>query len=569
MASATLLPARLPTASAQGTQPPLSAPPAATQSAKKVDELFTVWDKGDTPGCALAVVNGGRVVYSRGYGMAHLEHGVRITADTVFNVASVSKQFTAASIALLARRGKLSLDDGVRKHVPELPAYAEPITVRHLVHHTSGLRDYTELIELSDDRIENVHTDGDILRILGRQKGLNFKPGERFLYSNSGYVLLGIIVERVTGKSLREFEEEFIFRPLGMSRSLLYDDRTMVVKDRAAGYVPAEGGGYRARASLWDRVGDGGMLTTVGDLALWDENFYAPKVGDSELITLLTTPGQLAGGGRVPYAFGLEPTRYRGLPVVMHGGGIRGFRAQMYRFPEQRFSVVCLCNNGGISPTSIVEKVADIYLADRFKPDAPAASKPKEGARDIGAVKLSEEELASFAGVYATPSGEFARRLYVKAGKLRYEAADGEAYELAPLGGGRFAMLGVPENIELVVEAANGGRPTRMSLSIEGGRPTIYKAVEPAGDSPMRLAEYVGSYYSEELDAKYDLTLLGTRLVVKKKVADGLTLSPQYADVFGDGDRLISARFVREPGGRVTGFLLSTSRIKGLVFKKL
>lgn len=565
----TPLSAGLPTASAQGNQSPPTAPPAAAQLTKKVDDLFAVWDKGDTPGCALAVMDGGRVVYSRGYGMAHLEHGVRITPETVFNVASVSKQFTAASIALLARQGRLSLDDGVRKHVPELPAYAEPITVRHLVHHTSGLRDYTELVELSDDRIENVHTDDDILRILGRQKGLNFKPGERFLYSNSGYVLLGVVVERVTGKSLRAFEEEFIFRPLGMSRSVLHDDRTMVVKDRAAGYVPAEGGGYKARASLWDRVGDGGMLTTVGDLALWDQNFYEPKVGDAELTTLLTTPGRLAGGGRVPYAFGLEPTRYRGLPVVMHGGGIRGFRAQMYRFPEQKFSVVCLCNNGGISPTSIVEKVADIYLADRFKPDAPAASRTKEAAPDIKAVKLTEGELASFAGVFATPSGEFARRLYVKAGKLRYAAGDGEEYELAPLGGGRFVMTGVPENIELVVEVAAGGRPSRMSLSIDGGRPTVYKAVEPAPDSPARLAEYVGSYYSEELDAKYELALLGTKLTVKKKVADGPALSPQYADVFGDGDRMISARFVREPGGRVTGFLLSTSRIKGLAFKKL
>ena len=319
---------------------------------KKVDDLFAAWDKGDAPGCALAVIDGGRVVYSRGYGMAHLEHGVRITPDTVFNVASESKQFTAASIALLARQGGLSLDDGVRKYVPELPAYAEPITLRHLVYHTSGLRDYTDLIELSDDRIENVHTDVDILNLIGRQKGLNFKPGERFLYSNSGYILLGIVVARISGKSLREFEEEFIFRPLGMRHSLLYDDRTMIVKDRAVGYAPAEGGGYKARASLWDRVGDGGMLTTVGDLALWDQNFYAPKVGDPALITLLTTPGLLAGGERVPYAFGLEPARYRGLPVFMHGGGIRGFRAQTYRFPEQRFSVVCLCNNGRISPTT-------------------------------------------------------------------------------------------------------------------------------------------------------------------------------------------------------------------------
>lgn len=557
------------TASAQRKPDPSTAPPAAAELTKKVDELFSGWDKDDTPGCALAVVDGGRIVYSRGYGVANLEHGVRITPDTVFNVASMSKQFTAASIALLARQGRLSLGDGVRRYVPELPAYTQPITIRQLVYHSSGLRDYTDLIELSDDRIENVHTDGDILDILRRQKGLNFKPGERFLYSNSGYVLLGIVVERVTGKTLRAFEEEFIFRPLGMSHSSLYDDRTMIVKNRAGGYWPAEGGGYRARASLWDRVGDGGMLTTVGDLALWDQNFYAPKVGDAGLIDLLTAPGTLEGGQRVPYAFGLEPSRYKGLPVLTHGGSVRGFRAQMYRFPEQRFSVVCLCNNGGISPTSMVEKVSDIYLAGRFKPDAPAAPPRRGGARAPGTVTLTEEELARFAGTYAASPGEFARRLYVKGGKLRYVIGEREDYELAPLGGGRFAVLGVPENIEVLVDAGGEGAPSRMSQIVDGGKPTVYEAVEPADESPARLREYAGSYYSEELDTKYDLSLVGAKLAVKKKTGDSLTLSPQFADVFGDWDGLISARFVREPRGRVTGFLLSTSRMKGIAFKKL
>jgi CubicO group peptidase (beta-lactamase class C family) len=530
---------------------------AATELSQRVDQLFSKYDKKDSPGCAVGVIRDGRLVYKRGYGMANLDFNVPNSPVTVFNVASMSKQFTAASIILLAQQRKISFDDDIRKYIPEIPDYGTPITIRQLAYHTSGLRDYTDLIELSADRIENIHTDQDILRMLARQKRLNFKPGERHLYSNSGYVLLGLIVERVTGKTLRAFENEFIFQPLGMTNTLVYDDRTMVVKNRASGYVAKDDGSYQMRASLWDRVGDGGVLTTVEDLFLWDQNFYNPKVGNLELINLMTTPGTLTSGEKIAYTFGLEPTRYKGLPVIMHGGSIRGFRAQMYRFPEQKFSVICLCNNGSISPTSIIEKVADIYLADHFKSSDTAR---KESPRDPPkTIQLSENELARFAGVFATPSGEFARRLYVKTGKLWYYEGENE-YELAPLGENRFIMLGVPEKIEVVVS------PSRMVLTIDDGRSIVYEAVKPALE---QLAEYTGRYYSEELDTDYTLTVQGNKLVARKKIGDDLILAPQFADVFGDSNSLISARFMRDPNGRVTGFVLNTSRMKGLTFKKL
>ncbi|MDQ3819352.1 MAG: beta-lactamase family protein, partial [Acidobacteriota bacterium] len=433
---------------------------ASTDLSQKVDQLFSREDKRDSPGCAVGIIRDGKIIYQRGYGMANLDFNIPNSPATVFNVASVSKQFTAASVILLAQRGKISLDDDIRKYVSEMPDYGTPITIRQLAYHTSGIRDYTDLIELSADRIENIHTDQDILRILARQKRLNFKPGERHLYSNSGYVLLGLIVERVTGKSLRDFENESIFQPLGMKNTLLYDDRTMVVKNRATGYVPKGDGSYQMRASLWDRVGDGGVLTTVEDLFLWDQNFYTQKVGNPELINLMTKPGALTNGEKIPYTFGLEPTRYKGLPVLMHGGSIRGFRAQMYRFPEQRFSIICLCNNGGISPTSIIEKVADIYLADYFKSRQPAGQeRPRDAPKTI---KLSENELARYAGVFATPSGEFARRLYVRAGKLWYSESETNEYELGPLGGNRFIMLGDPDKIEVAVDVAQAGSPSRM-----------------------------------------------------------------------------------------------------------
>ena len=540
-------------------QDPSNAP---VDLSRQVDELFSRHVKKESPGCAVAVIRSGRIVYERGYGMANLDFDIPNSPATVFNVASMAKQFTAMSIALLAQQGKISLDDDIRKYIPEIPDYGTPITIRHLAYHTSGLRDYIDLIELADDRIENVHTDQDILNILSRQKKLNFKPGEQLLYSNSGYVLLGLIVERVSGKSLREFENEFIFQPLGMKHSVLYDNRTMIVKNRATGYVPTTQGGYKMRTSLWDRVGDGGLLTTVEDLFLWDQNFYAPKVGNPAVINLLTTPGTLSNGKQIAYSFGLETTRYKGLTVVMHGGALNGFRAQLYRFPEHRFTAICLCNNGGISPTLMVEKIADTYLGDHFKSDKNVDQKTVRAAAET--IKLSEKELARFTSVFANPAGEFARRLYLKAGKLWYSVSEGDEYELAPLGGNRFIMLGVPEKIELVVSLGDTGTPSQVSMIIDDGKPIVYKAVTPAFDSP----EYVGRYYSEELDATYTLSLVGNKLMARKKVGDELILSPQFADVFGNSDRSISIRFSRGQNGLVTGFLLNTSRMKGLVFRK-
>jgi hypothetical protein len=352
-----------------------------------------------------------------------------------------------------------------------------------------------------------------------------------------------------------------------MKSTFLYDDRTMIVKNRATGYVSKGDGVYKMRASLWDRVGDGGMLTTVEDLFLWDQNFYAPKVGNVELIKLLTTPGKLANGENLAYAFGLELSRYKGLPIVMHGGSINGFRAQMYRFPEQRFSVVCLCNNATISPTSIIEKVADLYLADHFKSTRAADSR---SASPSGAtVHLSEKDLARFAGVFSNSSGEFARRLYIKSGKLWFAVTEEEEYELAALRDNRFKLLGIPEKIELVVTLSELDRPSRMSLIIENGTPRVYEYVQAAPQSPARFGEYVGIYYSEELETTYSLTLKGTRLLVRKKGGDDLVLSPQYDDVFGNHDSLTSIKFTRGQDGQLTGFLLNTSRMKGLVFRKL
>ncbi len=342
---------------------------AAENKTAQVDKLFEKWDKPTSPGCALAVFRDGRIVYQRGYGMADLDHDIPITPSTVFHVASMSKQFTAASIVLLAQQGKLSLDDEVRKYVPEMPDFGAPITIRNLIHHTSGLRDQWTLLILAGWRYSlDLITDDDVLSVLTRQKDLNFRPGEKHLYSNTGYTLLAQVVKHVSGQSFREFTSSRIFQPLGMTSTHFRDEHAEIIKNMAVGYEPAKGNTFRISITNFDTVGATSLLTTVKDLALWDENFYNPRVGGPGLIKQMLERGRLNNGEQLDYAFGLFLGKYRGPPTVDHPGADAGYRSDMIRFPQQHFSVACLCNVADSRPEELTRKVADIYLAKELKP---------------------------------------------------------------------------------------------------------------------------------------------------------------------------------------------------------
>lgn len=396
--------------------------PACLANKKKddVDRLFSQWDKPDTPGCALAIVKDEKIIYKRGYGSANLEHGIPIKPNSVFYVGSVSKQFVAISIAMLAKEGKVSLDDDVRKYIPELPDYRATITICNLIHHTSGLRDYLALLEIAGIDFGVFHEE-DVLELIARQKELNFKPGEEYLYSNSGYFLLGIIVKRISGKTLRQFTEENIFKPLGMKDSHFHDDYTQLIKNRAWGYFPADRGRYRNFISTFDCVGSGGLYTTVEDLFLWDQNFFHCRVGGKELISQMETPGKLNNGKKLDYAFGLVVGSYRGLKTVSHAGALGGFKACLVRFPEQSFSVICLSNLSSFNPTKLSFQVADIYLVNAFKEGQQAQKEepiklPEEKLKEKWAPKA--EQLEEYQGEYFSEELQVSFKLSLKEGKL-------------------------------------------------------------------------------------------------------------------------------------------------------
>jgi CubicO group peptidase (beta-lactamase class C family) len=373
----------------------------------KVDALYAEWNKTTTPGCALGVVQSGKFIYERGYGMANLDYDIPNSPRLVYYVGSDSKQFTAASIALLVLDGKISLSDDIRKYVPEMPDYSAtygvPVTIDNLVHHTSGIRDIYTLMDLAGLRMEDVMPDSVALALIARQKELNFKPGTDYLYSNSGYWLLGQIVQRVTGKSLRVFADERIFTPLAMTHTHFHDDPGHVMKNRAMSYMPdsAHGGFRISYLQNFDKIGAGGLYTTVEDLLKWDDNFYSHKVGGDALQKLIHTRGILNGRDTIIYAFGNEVSSYRGLRTDEHGGSLMGYRAHILRFPDQHFSVIETCNLGTIDPGSIAHKVADVYLGDRLK-EATVASRGA-GARQQAAAppsRLGAAELHALAGDY-------------------------------------------------------------------------------------------------------------------------------------------------------------------------
>src|ERR1051326_4777951 len=303
----------------------VSAAIALGQEQPKVDAIFSAYS-ASTPGCALGVIRDGKFIYEKGYGQASLELGVPITPHTVFDIGSTSKQITAASIVLLAQQAKLSLDDDIRKFIPELPDYGKKITLRQMLHHLSGLRDYIGLLALAGAQGEAVTGDDEALAILAKQRGLNYAPGDDFLYSNSNFFVMSLVVKRVAGKPLREFAQENIFTPLGMKDTQILDDHTKVIPGKAASYAPKRGGGFQIESSNWEQTGDGAVQTSIEDLARWDQNFYEPKVGGEAMLRELQTPGVLNNGSKSGYALGLFLGEYRGLKRVSHGGSWAGFR---------------------------------------------------------------------------------------------------------------------------------------------------------------------------------------------------------------------------------------------------
>ena len=529
---------------------------AQSAQAAKVDEVFKEFVKDGTPGCTVGAYQDDRIVHAGAYGMANLDHDVRLTPKSIFHVASVSKQFTAASILLLAQDGKLSVDDEVRKFVPELPDFGPKITIRHLIHHTSGIRDQWDLLGFAGWRYSrDLITDDDVLTLLSRQKDLNFSPGERHLYSNSGYTLLAVIVSRASGKSFRQFTTERIFAPLGMTNTHFRDNFTEIIKGQAYGY--AAGPSFRLSVTNFDTAGATSLMTTAEDLAKWHANFDKRTVGGEKLISGLLERGVLNSGQRIDYAFGLTHGTYRGLPTVGHGGADAGYRSVFLRFPNQRFGVGVLCNLSTTNPTQLAQRVADVFLADILQP-APSSPSVAEQPE----VALPPTQLAALAGLYWSAPEAALARFVVEAGKL-HVVAGGTNQPLKSLGGGRFVRAvgaGPPYAFDLAT-----GTKGRLTIGTPPNAGGVLERVEPWTPSAQDLQSFTGAYRSDEIEPVYRFVLKDATLRLERLKSPPATLEPVVADVFRAPFGIV--RFTRNSAGAVSGFTIEAGRIRGLKFR--
>jgi CubicO group peptidase (beta-lactamase class C family) len=391
-----------------------------------VDSIFAPFGSTSSPGCAVGVMRDGSLAFAKGYGMADLEHDTPITPTTRFYIASLSKQFTAMSIVLLAQEGRLSLDDWIRRWVPQVPVFGPPITLRQLLHHTSGLRDYFTLLALSGWPSDGLLTDRQFLDLVSRQKNLNFSPGDEFLYSNTGYALLALVVERASGQSLRDYAAEHIFKPLGMNNTEFRDDHNELIPHRAIGYQPS-GAGYRISQPEFDVVGDGGVFSTIEDLAKWDANFESGRVGGKAGVAVLEEPGRLNNGQSIPYALALTVGEMGGSTSYSHRGAYAGYRSAMLRIPERHLSVITLCNTSA-APTNLADQVATIHLAlvtqrrvvttgiDFTTGAFSVGAAPSPG--DSSVARKRNDQLAQVAGDYYSPELDLGVSLVARDGVL-------------------------------------------------------------------------------------------------------------------------------------------------------
>ncbi len=515
---------------------------AAAPPSVQVGRVMAAFGDAHSPGCVVSVIERGNVVYQRAVGLADLEREVPLTTRSVFDIASTSKQFTAMSVVLLAQDGKLTLDDDVRKWIPELPSYGKPITLAHLLHHTSGIREYVLLLGAAGDNLEDVIGDDETLAMLIRQRGTAFAAGAKFEYSDSNFFLLSIVVKRASGMPLAEFARSRVFVPLGMKDTSIRVDHTRVVARRALSYLPRP---------------DGGVHTTVADLARWDENFYSGKVGGAEAIRLLTTPGKLDDGKPIDYGLGLSIGTWRGLPVISHGGASGGYRSQLLRFPTRHLSVAMLCNRGDANPMEWPYQIAAPFLAGKLVAAIEAPSSAVKTAVSATTPAPRADEAAALTGTYVDEADHELRRYSAKGNQLLLERDDAPTLLLEPVGARQFRIRGRPGSRIHRFDIAPDGHVQLRLLDPDGS----VLVFERLGPPRARLDEYAGEYFSDELNAVYRIATDEKRLSTRVLDRPPLSAKSVADDLFFFSDRLLSfdfsqgwVRFERDRAGRIQGF---------------
>ena len=529
-----------------------------------VDSLFENWNSIDVPGGAISIIKNGKIIYANGYGSADLEHDIPITPSTVFYIGSTSKQFVTFCILLLEEQGKINLDDKIQNYFPDFPEYGSPLTIRHFIHHTSGVRDYLTLMYLKGRSYLDHSEVNEVYDLIKNQSELNFSPGDQYLYSNSCYFMLALIAEKASGESLREFAHENIFEPLGMNNSLFYDDISDMIKNRAFSYEKTESG-FNNLVSRFDLVGSGGVYSTVQDLALWDQNFYQNKLGKrgQEIIDKMHQEGVLNNGKAAGYAFALINGTYRGLRTVNHGGALAGYRAQLLRFPDLKFSVIVLANRSDAGSSGKAYSISDIFLEDQFIEKVQSEANSKRKNNDI---KLSKSQLTKYCASYWNENDSYSRKIYVKNDTLIYSRGDNNESKMVPISKNEFRMEGVAADLIVKFEKTREGVES-MIVTIDNGTPIKSIAYEPLTYGVKEYKKYEGSYYSKELNVNYDLMIANGQLILYVNGKEISTMEAVRENTLSSGDFGVF-EFFDSTADSIEGFKLMAGRVRNLKFIK-
>ena len=527
----------------------------AYRTERQVDELFASWNHPNTPGVALVIIKDGRVVCQRCYGCADLEHNVPITQKTVFDIGSTSKQFTGLAIAMLAEQGKLSLDDDIRKYVPYVPDFGSTITVRHLLYHTSGLRDWGDMVTLSGRGMGDLHTMDVFVEMVKRQRELNFSPGEKHLYCNTGYILLADIVARVSGQPFRAWLETNVFQPLQMEHTCAGDNAAEVIPNRAECYGPKAKAGWEQSASQLAVVGSGHILTTAEDMAKWLLNLESARVGGRKVMDAMFQSGKLNNGTRIGYGYGFFLGDYRGTKMIEHGGDWQHYHSEVLYLPEKRFAVAILSNAGNVNSDGLQNlslKIADWYLG-LAPPPAPPAKQAATG-------KVDPAMWGAYVGTYWRLPRLFLE--ITRDGEQLMVQATGETKcKMTPVSERSFFVEAYGQPIEFVRDAA--GEVTHL---VYRGAQAPKLKLPPI--TPEYLSAFVGDYWSEEFRVVYRVELREGCLQVWHPVAGWTKLLPYSTNRF-DGPFGIAMTFEKDAASRVNGFRCDSYRNHRITFVRI
>lgn len=532
------------------------------KTVKAIDDLFRPWTNTTGPGCAIAVVRHDSILYTRGYGLANLEYGVPITAETPFNVASVSKQFTAFAVLTLVQQGKLRLSDEIRRYLPWFPDLKEKITIQNLLNHTSGIRTADQLLGIAGTRLDDVVTQEDMIKVLSRQRGLNFKPGTQYSYSNSNFLLLAEIVKVLTGKTLRHYTDSVIFRPLGMSTSHFHDRYNELEPEQAASYYRNGPQGYSNAPINSDYVGPGGLYSTAADLSRWIMNFYHPKAGNAATIQLMTEQGRLNDGTVLKAAQGIESDRYAGQLRYSHSGSQGGFHTFISVFPELELGVVVLGNVEDFKPQRASEQIADLFIP---RPAALRPTVPVSAADTVMAV-LKDRSVQKFLGNYVSDDAS-AFRVAIRHQKcvLLYET--GGLALLTPVSRDTFAVFGHPE---VTYVFSINGKKGKVIDQYWPGRSRHFVTYDPRPKTDQQLQAYTGSYTSAELECTYRILLKDHQLILSGDKGKDIPLKLYGEDQLTNNTWFMpNIMMTRDRQNRITGFEVNSDRVMHLPFRRM